>query len=67
MTSLDDIKAAIDKLSMEERAHLARWIHGWVDDDWDRQIANDAKRGKLDRFLAEVDEAIDGNQLQDMP
>jgi hypothetical protein len=32
MTTLEEIKAAIDRLSLEERESLARWMHGWSDD-----------------------------------
>lgn len=67
MTTLDEIKAAIEKLTFEERAQLARWIHGWSDDDWDREMIADAKNGKLDRFIAEVDEQIEKDQLLDLP
>ncbi len=67
MTTLDEIKAAIDKLSWEERAQLARWLHGWHDDEWDRQMASDISAGKLDNLLGEVDADIDRGDLKDMP
>ena len=67
MSTLDEIKAAIDKLSLEERADLARRLYGWQDDNWDRQIANDAKSGRLDAVLAEADEEIRAGQLRDLP
>lgn len=56
MSTLEEIKAAIEKLSLEERGKLARWLHGWSDDEWDRQMEADARSGKLDRFIAEADE-----------
>ena len=65
--SLDEIKAAIDKLSMEERESLARWFHRWTDDEWDQQIARDATNGKLDKLLAEVDEEIEHDRLRELP
>ncbi len=67
MTRLDEIKAAIDKLTLSERAELARWLHGWEDDQWDNQIRNDIGRGKLDSLLAEVDEDADADRLREMP
>jgi hypothetical protein len=45
---------AIEQLSFEERARLARLMHGWEDDDWDRQMIADAKAGKLDKLIAEA-------------
>lgn len=35
MSSVDEIKAAIDRLSLTERAELEKWMHGWTDDAWD--------------------------------
>jgi hypothetical protein len=67
MSTLDQIKAAIVKLTLEERAELARWMHGWQDDEWDRQIADDAKAGRLDAILSEVDEEISQGRLRDLP
>ena len=66
MTTLDEIKAAITKLSFDERAQLARWFHGWQDDEWDQQIARDVSSGKLNDLLAEVDEDIRQGRVQDM-
>lgn len=67
MSKLEKIKADIDTLTLEEKAELAHWLHGWEDDDWDRQMAEDVAAGKLDAVLEEVDEDIAANRLQDMP
>jgi hypothetical protein len=67
MSTVEEIKAAIEKLSLEERAELERALHGWVDDDWDRQIKADAEAGRLDQILKEVDNDIDSGNLRDMP
>jgi len=65
--SVDEIKSAISKLSLEERESLARWLHGWTDDEWDQQISRDAMNGKLDKLLAEVDEEIEHDRLRELP
>ena len=44
---------------MEERAEVARCLHEWEDDDWDRQMQQDLAAGKLDRPLAKVDADIE--------
>jgi hypothetical protein len=67
MSTIEEIKAAITQLSLEERAELARWLHGWTDDPWDRQMAEDIAAGRLSKLLAEVDEDIDAGRFQDMP
>ena len=67
MSTVDEIKAAIEQLTFEERAELARWLHGWESDEWDREMVADAKAGKLDKLLKEVDEDIKAGRLQDLP
>jgi hypothetical protein len=67
MSTVKEIKAAISKLTFEERAELARWFHGWKDDDWDRQMASDAAAGRLDRLLAAADKEINAGHLRDLP
>jgi len=59
MSAVESIKSEIQKLTVFERGEIVRWLHGWLDDDWDRQMARDAAAGKLDVVLKEVDEEID--------
>lgn len=67
MTTVNEIKAAIEKLSLSERAEIERLLHGWQDDAWDDQIKKDAAAGKLDALLRRVDDDIDAGNLQDLP
>ena len=59
MKSVEDIKRAIEQLSVSDRQVLERWLCG-LDDAWDRQIASDACEGKLDPLIREADMEIDG-------
>jgi hypothetical protein len=56
--TVEEIKAAIPKLTVEERAELARCLHGWEDDGWDAQMKRDLAAGKLDKLLKKVDADI---------
>ena len=48
---MEEIKAAIDQLSPEERCELAGLLNPIEEDDWNRQMKNDAEPGgKLDRI-----------------
>jgi hypothetical protein len=47
MSTVQDIKSAISKLSLEERAELISELCGWTDDDWDRQMKSDVAAGKF--------------------
>ena len=67
MSTLQEIKSAIEQLSFEERAKLAAWLHGWKDDEWDEQMKRDIADGKLDSVLHEVEDDIKTGRLRDMP
>lgn len=54
MTTLLEIKAAIEKLSPSDYAELMAMLHPPVDDDWDRQIKADVTAGRLDRLVEEA-------------
>ena len=65
--SVEQIKAAIEQLSFEQRAELAAWLHGWKDDEWDEQMKRDVAEGRLDDVLREVEDDIAAGRLRDMP
>jgi hypothetical protein len=47
MSPVESIKAAIQQLSVEERAEIIAELCGWTDDDWDKQMKADAAAGKF--------------------
>ena len=67
MSTVAEIKAAISRLSLEERAEVARCLHEWEDDAWDKQIQQDLAAGKLEALLAKVDDDIEQGKLRDSP
>ena len=56
MSTVREIKSAIEQLPLEERAALIADLCGWSDDNWDRQMKADAAAGKF----AAVNEAARG-------
>jgi ribosome recycling factor len=67
MSTLQEIKAAIPKLTLEERAEVARCLHQWEDDEWDEQMKRDAAEDKLKSLLKKVDSDIAQGNLSDLP
>ena len=67
MTTIFEIKAAIEKLSPTERAELEKLLDADGDDAWDRQMKADAKAGKFDKLIAKVDANIDAGNLRELP
>ena len=45
MSTVAEIKAAIDQLSPRERRELKALLHPRMDDDWDCQMSRDAEPG----------------------
>ena len=67
MSTVAEIKAAIPKLTLEERAEVARCLGNWQDDEWDEQMKRDIAAGKLDKLLSKVDDDIARGKLRDLP
>lgn len=62
MTSLLEIKAAIDRLSPREYCELMTMLHPSADDGWDGQIAVDVAAGRLDGLIAEAKADIEAGR-----
>ncbi len=54
MTTVNDIKAAIESLSHKEFTQLMHWIHEKDMEQWDAQLAQDSAKGKLDFLIREA-------------
>lgn len=47
MSTVTEIREAISRLGAEERAELVAALISVEDDDWDRQMQDDAREGKF--------------------
>lgn len=65
--TLDEIKRAISNLTLEERAEMARCLHEWEDDDWDRKMKADLQSGRLAKVISKVDADVAQGNLTDLP
>lgn len=64
MSTVQEIKSAISRLSLEERAELIADLCGWTEDDWDRQMKRDAAAGKFSKLNSDADAAHASGQAQ---
>lgn len=55
MSTVAEIKAAIDQLSPQERCELEALLHPFEEDDWDKQMKRDAAAGKFDALHREAE------------
>ena len=62
MSTVAEIRAAISKLSLEERAEILAELCGWTDDDWDRQMKSDAATGQFGNLNRQADELHDAGK-----
>lgn len=53
--NVEEIEAAITRLSAEDLAELARWLAEYRARAWDEEIEADLEAGRLDAVLAEVE------------
>jgi hypothetical protein len=68
MSTVVEIKAAIDQLSPQERCELEALLHPWGEDDWDRQMAIDAEPGgKLHEMMSVSRKNAQAGKLVDFP
>ena len=52
MSRVEQLEQQIAALNEDELRALRAWFARFDADDWDRQIASDAKSGKLERLAA---------------
>jgi hypothetical protein len=54
MSTVQEIEAAIGELPRNEFFELITWIKGQFEDEWDREIEDDVKAGRLDHLAREA-------------
>lgn len=54
MSTVEELEAAVQKLSPEERALFRAWFAEYDAAEWDRQLEGDVAAGRLDWLAAEA-------------
>jgi hypothetical protein len=67
MSTVQEIKQAVRKLPLRKRLTVVRWITEFDNDEWDKEISDDASSGKLDFLVREGKEALKRGRLQPFP
>jgi len=68
MSRVQEIKAAIEQLTPEERCELAALLNPVEEDDWDRQLKKDAETGKkLQRIMEAANEEYEQGKSLPFP
>ena len=66
MTRIEEIEAAVTSLGHDDYAQFRQWFLARDWENWDRQIEEDSRSGKLDFLLSEAAEAKRKNALKDL-
>ena len=54
MTKIEKLEREVQKLSRAELAAFREWFREYDSDEWDRQIEEDVRAGKLDALAEEA-------------
>jgi hypothetical protein len=65
--SVMEVEEAIKAFPKEDLAQFNQWYQEFLEDQWDAQIQDDAKAGKLDFLLKEVEQAEKAGTLRPFP
>jgi hypothetical protein len=65
--SVAEIEAAIKTLPKEELSRFDRWYQGFLEEQWDEQIRQDVRTGKLNFLLDEVQRERAAGSLRPFP
>jgi hypothetical protein len=64
MNTLIEIETAIQQLPESNVRELALWLEEYLEEQWDLQIEQDYKSGKLDRLISLAEADIKANRLK---
>ena len=67
MSRVEEIERAIQELSHDEFAQVARRVYAIEQEPWDAELDRDACAGKLDFLIAEAREDRRHGRLRDWP
>ena len=54
MAKVDELEREVQKLSRPELAAFREWFREYDSNEWDRQIEEDSRTGKLDKLAQEA-------------
>ena len=61
--SVQELEEKVSQLPRGELADFAKWFEEYIADEWDRQIEEDARSGRLDAVVRNAEEQIEAGQF----
>jgi hypothetical protein len=66
MTKLEKLEREVQRLSHAEMVAFRAWFRKYDSDEWDRQIEEDARTGKLDSLAEEAVSAYRTGRIKEI-
>ena len=60
--SVEELEKAVSELPHEDLTKFSSWFQNYMAKEWDRQIENDLKAGRLDKLIEEAKDDIAAGQ-----
>lgn len=67
MSRVEELKAAIEQLSFEERCELNAWLNPLLNDEWDQPMRADAEAGNLDWMIEAAERCERQGTARELP
>ena len=61
--SVQELEECVSRLPRSELADFAKWFEEYFAGEWDRQIEEDARSGRLDAVVRKAEEQIEAGQF----
>lgn len=63
IVSVQELEESVTHLSRDELSAFAKWFEEYFADEWDRQIEEDARAGRLDTVLRSAEQDIEAGRF----
>lgn len=60
--SVPELEESVAHLSRDELSAFAKWFEEYLADEWDRQIEEDARAGRLEAAMRKADEDFEAGR-----
>ena len=64
--SVQELEKAVAQLSAEELHEFAQWFADYHQEEWDKQIAEDSKAGRLDKLIQQAHRDFEAGRCRTM-
>jgi len=60
--SVEELESVVSRLSAEELTRFSQWFEEFLAEQWDRQIEEDVKAGRLEAAVTRSNKCFDAGQ-----